>query len=1107
MQEFLNNRSLYHAKTGNFTGFCVSLPLNLQEEELYSLFTDVRANLHEIEEEKETWFTLAEFREFQNNEENKIVLLTELASITTRMKLRRAAKRTAKRRSRKRFMRRKIRKNRSQLKKRAYSQVKTILRKRLSGGRPWSKISLSTRSRIDSSINKRKSILIRMVNNRVPKMAGQETKRLQRTRLNNSYEFPDTNLILEDKKGPSAKGSKAPSSNAKQNKKENARNRQRRRQEKLKNNVTEFIKTVVIAKSGGKWELIEKDSIQGQIDIKQLKSVGDALSVCKKIKDGEFRQTKTSDKLCGKLQGPSKANERKSQGNTEMSSSNKSTDEVLPIEPQIPFGEQPGDPNKLPEKLKGGKGGFAINENYKAVALEMGLVLASRMNRSGNTDIEDDLQDLQSLMENTEDLTNDDVDTINEIYDRLNESGLKEDEILFLASNKDLYSASIGQFRSAFQKQDIEGNVVYKRLSQFGFNDDTIENYAMVQMGRSSVGVMNPDLDGTSKSDIVAVHIPTVLAFLEKTENSIDLSEKQLNNLIIDHVNNINIGTGGSSKNKKEQIAGMEYYEKFQKWIKKNKSEEADKLRSFNSENTTPFSGIVGISVKAGASRIGSSNVTGDGLNTLKESYKRALKAFPNDFTKERKDFEKQMGDLLDSIKTGNITATTLTSTYDQARSNAQPSAISVEETKEKLTKIIQNMTSVDGLKNKFNIEFTKELLRISSTGESRINSISPGIATHLLVSGDPKSTNANFLSIDDEFIETLLEELKKGKGPSDVIINFVAKSGGDTSIIEKQYEEKFDNHVKKVANRLKELKDGEKLGNLTVKSTKKDIEDEIIGNIYSAYDKLESDFFNGNRDELIAKLETDAETTGQDPNDITSELYLMKNDIRDKRYKLRIVLNIIKLYKKLEEKENRNPSSLSMESFSFSPVLKFLVEQYSVLKEEQTENEPEQTKESVKSQLDDYMNKAKRSIGTGPGMLGNLMEFFETDFDLFTDNINFTDIIIKDPTNYTDTNSIFINNKEIKVPISEYYKTIGSMFLVEAKKKRDYKEEYKKFHGKPDERKKRSKRVLARRLLAKMGKVSKGDGKDVDHKDGNAMNNSPSNLRAISASKNRSKH
>ena len=51
---------------------------------------------------------------------------------------------------------------------------------------------------------------------------------------------------------------------------------------------------------------------------------------------------------------------------------------------------------------------------------------------------------------------------------------------------------------------------------------------------------------------------------------------------------------------------------------------------------------------------------------------------------------------------------------------------------------------------------------------------------------------------------------------------------------------------------------------------------------------------------------------------------------------------------------------------------------------------------------------------------------------------------------------------------------------------------------------KQRTARVLARRKLEKEGKVCKGDGKDVDHKNGNPEDNSSGNLRVMSASKNR---
>lgn len=67
-------------------------------------------------------------------------------------------------------------------------------------------------------------------------------------------------------------------------------------------------------------------------------------------------------------------------------------------------------------------------------------------------------------------------------------------------------------------------------------------------------------------------------------------------------------------------------------------------------------------------------------------------------------------------------------------------------------------------------------------------------------------------------------------------------------------------------------------------------------------------------------------------------------------------------------------------------------------------------------------------------------------------------------------------------------------------------KEAYRRWHSSPLAIKKRANRVTARRKLEKEGRVKKGDGKHVDHKDGNALNNKRSNLQIMSAKANRKK-
>lgn len=69
----------------------------------------------------------------------------------------------------------------------------------------------------------------------------------------------------------------------------------------------------------------------------------------------------------------------------------------------------------------------------------------------------------------------------------------------------------------------------------------------------------------------------------------------------------------------------------------------------------------------------------------------------------------------------------------------------------------------------------------------------------------------------------------------------------------------------------------------------------------------------------------------------------------------------------------------------------------------------------------------------------------------------------------------------------------------------RNYREEYDSFHKTTTQKKRRAARNKARRHLEREGRVRKNDGKDVDHKDHNPLNNSSSNIRVRDRSANRS--
>lgn len=60
------------------------------------------------------------------------------------------------------------------------------------------------------------------------------------------------------------------------------------------------------------------------------------------------------------------------------------------------------------------------------------------------------------------------------------------------------------------------------------------------------------------------------------------------------------------------------------------------------------------------------------------------------------------------------------------------------------------------------------------------------------------------------------------------------------------------------------------------------------------------------------------------------------------------------------------------------------------------------------------------------------------------------------------------------------------------------------KYNAKPAQKKRRAQRNKARAIEVKAGRVHKGDGKDVDHVNGNTANEAPSNLRILKESVNR---
>ena len=65
---------------------------------------------------------------------------------------------------------------------------------------------------------------------------------------------------------------------------------------------------------------------------------------------------------------------------------------------------------------------------------------------------------------------------------------------------------------------------------------------------------------------------------------------------------------------------------------------------------------------------------------------------------------------------------------------------------------------------------------------------------------------------------------------------------------------------------------------------------------------------------------------------------------------------------------------------------------------------------------------------------------------------------------------------------------------------------EYEKFQSSAKAKAERASRNSARRFAIRKGLVHKGDGKDIDHRNSNPLDNRPSNIHVMSASENRGK-
>lgn len=151
---------------------------------------------------------------------------------------------------------------------------------------------------------------------------------------------------------------------------------------------------------------------------------------------------------------------------------------------------------------------------------------------------------------------------------------------------------------------------------------------------------------------------------------------------------------------------------------------------------------------------------------------------------------------------------------------------------------------------------------------------------------------------------------------------------------------------------------------------------------------------------------------------------------------------------------------------------------------------EPLENPDPEDTDPDAWLDYSQEVIGDDPL---NFLSFMGLDFQSISmEPIDIAEIFAR--LQSSRSNVVYVNGMGHDIPVMDSQMNEG----------RNYRKEYDNYHARPEQRKNRSKRVLARRLMMKLGRVRKGDGKDVDHKDGNPKNNGKGNLRVRDKSENR---
>lgn len=1018
----LSRKSLIHAKYGNFSGFRVSLPVQLSEDNSRFLFNNIRSLLSEITEETESWFNYEEFEEYCANPTNKAEQLNEIASLQTRIKLSRAAKRTSKRRARKRFMRRKIRKNKDQLAKRAYGQVKNILRKRLTGGRDWSSIPISSRIRIDAAINRRKSILTRMVKTRIPRMASQETVRLQRVRINSSFELPTNTFLFED--------------NARQEVTRQNKARQQKHRASLSGNISSFMNNLMMVKNKNGKEMIITKQSYNKSEHEVIEAPGKVtMSAAKGLtRRSSFDQTPTSVKLFG-LMGDVPAAKKKKQPKEKEASMTTSngTQSAMPAAEIAP-----------PPPREGviGPGSIYVDSEHSADQMGLSAVLALNLLTGGYSPgtIIGELRLSQQYNRSIEagaKTTPEEKKSAGTLEKMLKSFGFPDDMVNLLMNSQTLLEAGIRSIGPLLENKNLTGIPGGDLGNYFGVYTDNLL-FPTTSSYKNDSGSSNEE---KANSNIILFN----RGFISDNAGKNELDPKQLDVECRKHLEVWNIAMGRVADDKGKEI----------------KKSESDKAVAYVDAFLEKYgnSGMIGLSVKTGESAILIGNIRGDSnamvqyVLRLEEVADDGEKIIEPLWKKTIKNYEEY------DSKGQNITLPVVTITASAKLRNQ-------EKFHREITEELMDTLCKDK-------DFVYAMVHQSLTGLYKFSEMSPATAV-LVLTHNNDGTNSAITELTEEYSIVVGTNTKVRVG---------IKSGYIETQEDLQAGAIFDEAV---MSRSKEM-------NIDITSAKKEIRKEIR--------EMRNNIDKKMREQKISLDDaTNAKFEELVNSGISKREAQEKITLRERLHRYKTVLDIIA---KLNRPVNQ---SVVIERFTYNPIMRVLMEA------KISQKDAAVLADETDTSKQEYLESTKNFIGND---ISKLLIFLDSTIDV----VAFSDIDLRDYANKETNglvNRIYMNGEITDIQVdkevdyeklmSEFHERLGKMFLSEAKK-RDYKKEYEDYHGTAKHIKERSKRVLARRALEKMGRVHKGDGKDVDHKDGNPMNNSTDNLRVMDASTNRAKH